>query len=68
MENLDDNTSCFVLENSKTIVKRKKDIQAPTEAELNYFHGKLNACKSKPVAVSLIYPCSESFGTKSRTI
>ena len=68
MENLDDNTSCFVLENSKTIVKREKDIQAPIEAELNYLYGKLNACKSKPVAVSLIYPYSESFVTNSRTI
>ena len=68
MENLDDNTSCFVLETSKTIVERKNDIQATTEAELNYFYGKLNACKSKPVALSLIYPYSESFVTKRRTI
>ena len=49
-------------------MKRKKDIQAPPEAELNYFYGKLNACKSKPVALSLIYPYSESFVTLSRTI
>ena len=54
MEKLDDNASGSVLENSKNQVKRKKDIQAPTEAELNSFYEKLNTCKSKPVALSLI--------------
>ena len=68
MQKLDDNASGSVLENSKNQVKRKKDIQAPTEAELNSFHEKLNTCKSKPVALSLIYPYSVSFVTKSRTI
>ena len=67
VEKLNDNAS-LVLENSKTTVKQKKDIQAPTEAELNSFYEKLNTCKSKPVAVSLIYPYSESFVTRSRTI
>ena len=68
VQKLDDNASGSVLENSKNQVKRKKDIQAPTEAELNSFYEKLNTCKSKPVALSLIYPYSVSFVTKSRTI
>ena len=66
-DNDNDNAS-LVLENSKTTVKQKKDIQAPTEAELNSFYEKQNTCKSKPVALSLIYPYSESFVTRSRTI
>ena len=68
VEKLDDNASGSVLENSKNQVKRKKDIQAPTGAELNSFYKKLNTCNSKPVALSLIYPYSVSFVTKSRTI
>ena len=68
MEKLNDNASGSVLENSKNPMKRKKDVQAPTEAELNFFYEKLNTCKSKPVELTLIYPYSESFVTKSRTI
>ena len=37
VEKLDDNASCFVPGDSKTSDKQKKDIQAPTEAELNSF-------------------------------
>ena len=68
VEKLDDNASCFVPGDSKTTEKQKKDIQAPTEAELNSFYETLNTCKNKPVALSLIYPYSESFVTKSRTV
>ena len=68
LEKLDDNASCFVPGDSKTTEKQKKDIQAPTEAELNSFYETLNTCKNKPVALSLIYPYSESFVTKSRTV
>ena len=46
----------------------KGDIQAPTEAELNSFYEKLNTFKKKQVALSLIYPYSKSFVTKSRTV
>lgn len=53
---------------SLEIRKQKKDIQAPTEAELNSFYETLNTCNNKPVALSLIYPYSESFVTKSRTV
>ena len=68
VEKLDVNAPCFVTEDSKTTEKQKSDIQAPTEAELNSFYEKLNTCKKKPVALSLIYPYSESFVTKSRTV
>lgn len=50
VEKLDVNASCFVPGDSKTTEKQKKDIQAPTEAELNsQFYEKLNTCKIKPV-------------------
>ena len=68
VEKLDDTASCFVPGDSKTTEKQKKDIQAPTEAELNSFYEALNTCKNKPVALGLIYPYSESFVTKSRTV
>ena len=37
VENLDVNSRCFVPEDSKATEKQKRDFQALTEAELNYF-------------------------------
>ena len=71
VENLGDTSNknkTFSPEYSKPVVKRKIDIPAPTQAELNSFYETLNNCKSKPVALSLIHPYSETFVAKSRTI
>ena len=68
VEKLFVNAPCFVPEDSKTTEKQERDIQAPTEAEVNSFYEKLNTSKKKLVALSLIYPYSESFVTKSRTV
>ena len=54
VEKLDANAPCFVPGLSKTTEKQKRDIQAPTEAELNSFYEKLNTCKKKPATPSLI--------------
>lgn len=48
--------------------KSEPEVEAPTEEELNEFYAKLNTCKTKPVALSLIPPYSQSFVTRSRNI
>ena len=48
--------------------KSKASISVPTVTELNNFYSKLNLCKKKSVALSLIYPFSDCFITKSRHI
>ena len=60
VEKLDVNALCFVPGDWKTTEKQKRDIQSPTEDELNSFYEKLNTCKKKLVALSLIYSYSES--------
>lgn len=45
VEKLNANTPCFIPGDSKTTEKQKRDIQAPTEAEVNSFYKKLNTCK-----------------------
>ena len=47
VEKLDVNAPCFVPGDSKTTEKQKRDIQAPTEAELNSFYEKLNTRKGR---------------------
>lgn len=42
--------------------------EAPNEYEMKEFYAKLHACKTKPVALSLIPPYSQSFVSKSRNI
>ena len=49
VEKFDVNAPCVDPGDSKTTEKQKRDIQAPTEAELNSFYKKLNTCKKKPV-------------------
>ena len=44
----------------------KKLIPFPCEAELKDFYAKLNDCKTKPAALSLVHPYSEPFVLKSR--
>ena len=46
--------------------KTKNLIASPCEAELKDFYAKLNDCKTKPAALSLLHPYSESFVFKSR--
>ena len=48
--------------------KSKASISVPTVTELNNFYSELNLCKKKSVALSLIYPFSDCFITKSRHI
>ena len=44
VEKFDVNAPCVDPGDSQTTEKQKKDIQAPTEAELNSFYEKLNTC------------------------
>lgn len=46
----------------------KPEIPVPSNADLNNLYLKLNSCQTKPVALSLIHPFSESFVSKGRDI
>ena len=69
-QHLDQTIHC--LTESKGIPKSREAVKVsvpvPDETDLSNFYTELNSCKTKPVSLSLIYPFSETFVSKSRNI